>query len=195
MTMTPDPCFDTIHHEYYSRVRRFLARQAGETHADDLAQVVFLRIARNLETFRHESNLATWIYQIASHAVIDFFRSHTFQQESLQISTEAAGLEEALERSGDLKSPFLSLEKALVRNEMAECIRGMVEDLPDLYREVLVLSEFEELTNREISHKLEISLSTVKMRLHRARQQLRQTMECGCHLYHDRNSGLACEPR
>jgi RNA polymerase sigma-70 factor (ECF subfamily) len=76
---------------------------------------------------------------------------------------------------------------------MNDCIRGIVEGLQENYRAVLVLSDFEELTNLEIADILGISSDTVKIRLHRARTRLRKELKAKCNLYRDERNELACE--
>ena len=85
------------------------------------------------------------------------------------------------------------LDTLLIRKDMNECNRGIVESLPDNYRSVLVLSEFEGPTNAEIAEIAGISLDTVKIRLHRARTRLRQELETKCSFYHDERNELACD--
>ena len=73
------------------------------------------------------------------------------------------------------------------------CIVDVAEELPEEYRTVLFLSEFEELANQEIANMLNISLDTVKIRLHRSRAALRKALECQCSLYHDDRNELLCD--
>ena len=80
-----------------------------------------------------------------------------------------------------------------IREEMRACIREMVERLPEPYRAVLLLSDFEDLTNPQIAQILDLSVETVKIRLHRARARLRSMMECGCTFYREADSGLMCD--
>jgi len=82
------------------------------------------------------------------------------------------------------------LDTLLIRKDMKECIRDIVESLPDNYRNVLVLSEFEGPTNAEIAG---ISLDTVKIRLFRARARLKKELEAKCNFYHDDRNELACD--
>ena len=76
---------------------------------------------------------------------------------------------------------------------MNECIRGLVDELPENYRAVLVLSDLEGFTNAEISEVLGISLETVKIRLHRARLALKKSMDRVCDLYRDERNELSCD--
>lgn len=73
-----------------------------------------------------------------------------------------------------------SAEQQFVRNEMNECILGFIKKLPENYRTVLVLSEFEGLRNNEIAETLGVTLDTVKIRLHRARERLKEELVAKC---------------
>lgn len=76
---------------------------------------------------------------------------------------------------------------------MSDCVREFVDRLPPEYRTVIVLKEVEGLTNREIADILEISVDASKIRLHRARAQLKQLLSDGCEFYIDERSVLACD--
>jgi RNA polymerase sigma-70 factor (ECF subfamily) len=86
-----------------------------------------------------------------------------------------------------------SAESAVIQGEMSDCIRQFVERLPANHRTVIVLSELEGFSNAEIAAILGISLASVKIRLHRAREQLRQSLQSGCTLYRDERDELACD--
>jgi RNA polymerase sigma-70 factor, ECF subfamily len=81
----------------------------------------------------------------------------------------------------------------LIRKDMNECIRGLVDGLPENYRTVLVLADLEGITNAETGDILGLDLDTVKIRLHRARLQLRKSMDHACHLYRDGRNEFSCD--
>jgi RNA polymerase sigma-70 factor (ECF subfamily) len=85
------------------------------------------------------------------------------------------------------------LDTLLIRKEMNDCIRGIVEALPGNYRTVLVLSDLEGLTNAEICEVLALPLETVKIRLHRGRKHLKKELNSNCHFYRDDRNELACD--
>jgi RNA polymerase sigma-70 factor, ECF subfamily len=76
---------------------------------------------------------------------------------------------------------------------MNSCIRNFIENLQENYRTVVILSELEGLKNKEIAEILNVSLDTVKIRLHRARTQLRKKLESNCNFYRDEQNELSCD--
>ncbi len=76
---------------------------------------------------------------------------------------------------------------------MSECVTEYIDKLPLNYRLVLVLSEIKGLSNQEIADILEISIDNVKIRLHRARAELKTALNEGCDLYYNEQNTLACD--
>jgi len=84
-------------------------------------------------------------------------------------------------------------EERLIRGEMSECVRGLIEELPEGYRTVLLLSEMEGLADAEIARVVGGTVEAVKIRLHRARRRLKGALEEECRLYHDGEERLRCD--
>ena len=183
------PDFPEIYDEYYPKIVRYLARLVGEHEAEDAAQETFVKINRSLDNFRGESSLSTWIYRIATNAAMDHLRKPSSKR-SLQSMKESDLPGE--EDDGPVDDKPL-LDTLLIRKDMNDCIRGIVDSLPADYGSVLVLSEFEGLTNSEIAEINGISLDTVKIRLHRARAKLRKALEAKCDFYRDERNELSCD--
>ena len=76
---------------------------------------------------------------------------------------------------------------------MNSCIRNFIENLPENYKSVVILSELEELKNKEIAEILHLTLDTVKIRLHRARAQLQKKLESNCSFYRNEQNELSCD--
>jgi RNA polymerase sigma-70 factor, ECF subfamily len=169
--------FREIYAAYQSRILRYLIHLVGETEAEDLAQEVFVKAQRGLGSFRGESTLATWLYRIATHTAIDKIRTPAFQRADPSGLADEAGMEGGL-LCGAAKKP--APEQQLLRDDMSACVRGYVEQLPQDYRTALVLSEFEGLRNKEIAAILGVSLETVKVRLHRAKEKLGRELAAHC---------------
>ena len=187
--------FARIFEDFQPRIRRYLVRLVGEPEAEDVTQMVFLKISQALKDFRGEAALSTWIYRIAANTAADWMRSTAFKQAIQQVPLDApSGEERAVQADWRHARPPVA-DQMLIRREMNRCIRQVVEELPEHDREVIVLSEFEGLTNTDIADILDVSLATVKIRLHRARGRLKQALDAGCTLYHDERQGLACDQK
>jgi RNA polymerase sigma-70 factor, ECF subfamily len=178
--------FESIHDHFRPRVLRYLTRLVGECEAEDLTQSVMLRVSEGLRDFRGDSSVSTWIYRIATNAALDKLRAKTIQPAS----------ETELESDSDDVPPAAqtaSVENTAIREEMDACIREFIERLPETYKTVMVLSELEGFTNAEIAAISGVSLDTVKIRLHRAREKLRKEFDAGCSFYRDECDDLACD--
>jgi RNA polymerase sigma-70 factor (ECF subfamily) len=180
--------FATVYQEYQPKINRYLTHFSGEADAADLTQSVFLKVSRSLDGFRGESSLSTWIYRIATNTAHDHAALSLTKQHGAELLFDDDGSVDDLPDNG---SP--GTDREYIRREMNACIRGVVDQLPESYRTILLLSEFEELTNAEIAAILDISLDTVKIRLHRGRTALRKAMEFQCSFYHDERSELMCD--
>ncbi|ABQ25576.1 RNA polymerase sigma factor [Geotalea uraniireducens] len=123
--------------------------------------------------------------------------SNTARDHALSSLARQKGKEYLVDEDGSLDdfpdTNYSGTELEYIHREMNACIRGVVDQLPENYRTVLLLSEFEELANQEIADILNISFDTVKIRLHRSRTALRKAMECQCSLYHDERNELMCD--
>jgi RNA polymerase sigma-70 factor (ECF subfamily) len=186
--------FRSIHDTYRSRIQRYLARLVGEPEAEDLTQLVLYKISEGLSRFRHESELSTWIYRIATNTALDALRRSGRRPAPGAQAGDAAPDEDA-EAQEDLPlgPQRQSLEASIIRGEMSSCIREFVSRLPENYRAVMVLSELEGFKNNEIGAILGISVETVKIRLHRARERLRRELSTGCSFHRDQDAGFSCD--
>lgn len=175
--------FEQIYAVFRPKMHRFLIRLVGEYEAEDLTQEVFVKVSTALKTFRGESELSTWIYRIATNAAYDRLRSPTFQKIAQKYSAnpfvegEEIELEDRNAWTGE-KTPLV--DQQVDRKNMNSCVQDYINKLPEAYRTALVLSEFEGLSNNEIAEILEVTLDTVKIRLHRARERLIQELAMNC---------------
>ena len=87
-----------------------------------------------------------------------------------------------------------TFENQIEKKEMNDCIRQFINELTDNNRSVFVLSVYEELSNKEISEVLQISLPTVKIRLHRAKETFKKSLLQNCHISFE-NDAIYCEPK
>jgi len=149
-----------------------MVRNEGE--AEDAAQEVMINAFRHLKSFRGDAKFSTWLVTIAmNEARQRLRRSKANVHESLD--------EEKEEREGDFTPAVLTdwreiPSEALEKKEMRQKLREAVEQLPPIYREVLVLRDLEELNQEETAKALGINITLVKVRLHRARMMLQKML-------------------
>jgi RNA polymerase sigma-70 factor (ECF subfamily) len=177
--------FADVYGEFQPKIRRYLSRLVGTSEAEDLTQEVFAKVSQALSGFTGASSLSTWIYRTATNTAYDRLRQLAAKPARPTLLHIARAPAEA--PSG--------IEQELARREMSDCVRRYVDELPAAYRSVLLLSEDEGLTDRQIAEALGITVSSVKIRLHRARARIKAALEGGCTFYRDERSELVCEPR
>jgi RNA polymerase sigma-70 factor (ECF subfamily) len=166
-------CFKILMDRHLSKVRRCIGAMVhGASDKEDLIQNVLLKVWRHLATFRSESSFGTWIIRIAVNEVLQSYR-----RERTRPMCQPVRDLDAFTSAAD--SPHV----ALARIEARQTIRRAIAKLPETYRQVLILRELEQLTERETAQSLRSSIPAVKTRVFRARVMLRQLIqqsrECG----------------
>ncbi len=145
---------ETLVSMYWSPIQRYLARMVSdEADAEDLAQEVFLRMARGLPGFASKSKFTTWLFQIAKNQGIDFLRRH--EVERVPLDRAPAGTVAA-------EPPEYGIEETEL---LWSCIAGLDVDL----RSALILRDVHGFTYKEIAEIVGATLSTVKWRIYQAR--------------------------
>jgi RNA polymerase sigma-70 factor (ECF subfamily) len=190
---TPGPEFREVHDALRSRVLRYLARMAGEAEAEDLAQEVFEKVSRSLANFRGDAALSTWVYRIATNTALDRLRRRGKPTDSVDPSSVDTIASLEADRNVWTDAIRDTLEGRVIRDEMNACIRDVINGLPENYRTVIILGDLEGFSDREIAEILGLSLRNAKIRLHRARVQLREALEKACVFYRSEENELACD--
>lgn len=195
MAVSPDISFDDIYREYRPRIYRYLVRLTDAHEAEDLTQEVFEKVNKSLYSFQGNAHIATWIYRIATNTARDRFKSAAYKHEA----EGHLGLDEitdtAHERNVWTKGRSKSPDDLLIRKEMSECVRSIIVTLPEKDRMLIVLSEMEGFSDREIAEVLNIKVGAAKVRLHRARSRLREKLESACDFYRTKDNTFACDKK
>jgi RNA polymerase sigma-70 factor (ECF subfamily) len=134
----------------------------------DLSQEIFIKIYASLSRYRPEFKFSTWIYKIAHNAAIDHLRRNAGRERSISNGSESEPQQLVIESKG------LSPEQQSEREERRIQIESVVRLLPTAYRELIVLRHSQDLTYEEIVEVTGLPLGTVKNRLFRAREMMRQ---------------------
>jgi RNA polymerase sigma-70 factor (ECF subfamily) len=189
--MKPEVQFEEIYNAYHERIAKYLSKFVGKYEAEDLVQEVFDKVNRSIGAFRGESNVSTWVYRIATNHALDKLRSPEYKN----LSKNTISIEEKADHQDTFLTDHIKprVENDYIRKEMSECVREYIDRLPTDYKTIIILSELEDFSNREISDILQVSLDTVKIRLHRARARLRKELEKGCIFYNNEQGTIACD--
>ena len=176
--------FWEIYEVHYRPVRRFISRMVrDEWAADDLTQDTFLKVQEKLSGLRDSSKLRPWIFQIARNRCLDYFRSRSGQDTN---QGTIQGLKASIE-------PIAQVQ--LEQHQMSRCVQDKIHLLPEPLRVVLVLFDTMELSHQEIADILGIRAGNVKVRLHRARNALKEILERDCNFEHDERNVMVCLPK
>lgn len=167
-----------LYHTLISPYERSVYRMAlsfvkNESEAEDVAQEAFLKAFRGLASFRRESKFSTWLISIAlNEARRQVRRQGIVRMESLDEPTE-----DGVKASPALLTDWREIpSEALERREVRALLQEAINQLSPIYREVFVLRDMEELSIDETASTLSISISSVKVRLHRARMMLQREL-------------------
>jgi len=161
---------EALWHEMHGALKGFITKRVpDESTAEDILQNVFMQIHAHADTLKDTTKLESWIYQITRNAVVDYYRSQKPEQE----------VPETLPAQDEVEEDDLA-------RQLAPCLHGMIQELPDKYREALVLTEYEGLSQSDLADHLGISFSGAKSRVQRAREQLKGILLQCCHFELDR---------
>lgn len=169
--------FDRLVKQYRQPIYRAAFRLMGNAEdAQDLVQETLLKAFRTFHQFEIGSHFDRWIFRIMHGVYADFLRKATKRQEVLSL--------DALGREEEALSPYELLTDRstdpawqLEQREFSEPVQRALDALPEEYRTVIILCDVEGFTYEEISELLHCPLGTVRSRLHRGRQLLREHLK------------------
>lgn len=174
------PSFEELAFKLGPQLAAYLTRMTNNpADGDDLLQETLVRIARGLPQFEGRSSIKNWAYRIATNVAIDFIRK-----------TSKVGFEEF---GQDEDVSDLDEEDRLVLDEMNECVRGVIDELPPDYRAALVLFNLQGKSVAETAQILDISVATAKIRIHRGKKRLREALNNQCEFYSTAEGNIRCD--
>ena len=147
-----------------------LLRNADDAH--DLAQEVLVKVYQALDRYDPQFRFSTWLFRVAQNAAIDQIRRQRLKLVSMQ--RDGGGEDDAHEM--DFPSPTPTPYGDLRNSERGEAIQQAVDALPWEYRELILLRHFSELSYEEIAQMKKLPLGTVKNKLFRGRQMLKERL-------------------
>lgn len=155
------------------QLQAFVRRRVRDRDAaDDIVQEVFVKLATRLRESRDRTALHAWVFQVARHAVIDWWRT---RKPLVELPADLVGPPDEPPRPGDPEWDGLCAS-----------FRTFVHALPPKYREAVLLTEYEGLTQKELAERLGIAVSTAKSRVQRGRRHLQKALLDCCSFELDR---------
>ena len=149
----------------------------NESDAQDALQDTFLSIYRKIGTFKEAASLSTWIYRIAINAALMKVRRRRPEERTIPLDEFQPQYDERGHRAVIQPDWPVRGDEMLERRELAELLRESIGALPPDYRSVFVLRDQEGLSTQEAAAVLDLSVSAIKSRLHRARLFLRERIK------------------
>jgi RNA polymerase sigma-70 factor (ECF subfamily) len=163
--------FEELVRRYQRPIAAYVYRMVGDYDAAlDLTQEVFIKVYNSLTRYRSEFKFSTWIYKIAHNAAIDYLRRHAVRDQAFVTGLDGERREVSIE------SRRLTPEQESEREERRTEIETIVGLLPAAYRELIVLRHSHDLSYDEIAEVTGLPLGTVKNRLFRAREAMRDLL-------------------
>lgn len=165
-----------------AKLRPFIARRVrSSSDVDDVIQDVFLRMQRGIVDLRDDERFGAWVYRVARSAIGDHRRR--------------AARHPLANRDHDEEADVDALEST-AEEDLAAYVAVFVAMLPSPYREALTLTELQGVSQKDAASMLGVSVSGMKSRVQRGRQQLREAIHACCKIGLDgRGRVIACEPR
>lgn len=169
---------ESIWAQYRAGLKAFLHTKIGNAaDVDDLLQDILIKTHQNLAQVRSQDSVKSWLYQIANHSIIDFYRrnktfSELHQEESL---SEAMWLEE---------------QERDIKREISGCVQPFIQALSEQDSELLTAIDIHGESQREYAENLGISYSTLKSKVQKARRELRSVFDDCCQMQLDTKGNL-----
>jgi RNA polymerase sigma-70 factor, ECF subfamily len=185
-TAVTTPAAEAVWHELHDRLRRFIARRVRSPQdAEDILQEVMLRIHRHSGDLEHADRVARWVYRIAANSIADHYRRPARRElasgQAMDVADPAGAASATVWGEPD---------PAELRAELADCLAPLTARLPHLYREALDITEFQGITQAEAARRLGLSVSGMKARVQRGREQLKNLLLDCCDVELDRRRGV-----
>lgn len=160
--------------EFSIPLRKFISKRiSNQQNTEDILQEVFLKINSNIGDLKDKQKLQAYIYKIARNTIIDFYRRNA----KVEIELPTDLINEIDEDNS-------------MNEEISACLKPMINRLPEKYKQAIILTEYKNITQKELSEQLGISLSGAKSRVQRGRKMLKDMILDCCNLEFDNNGNI-----
>jgi len=164
---------------FEARLRRYVRRRLDPASVDDAVGDILLRLARNQSELSAARNPLAWAMRVAANVVTDHHRRRAAERRALS----------AVETEEEVQQPPLERDDT-VASEFSRCLIPFIQELPERYRDALLLVEIEGLTQAEAAARVGVSVSGMKSRVQRGRAKLKDALLRCCAVELDSRGGL-----
>lgn len=175
-----DPsAFNLLMEAHERRMYAVALRMCGNREdAQDCLQEAMLRVYRAIGSFKGQSTFATWVYRITMNTCLDELRRKKNKQ--------STSLDSLLDMGWSPADEGNTPEKHALREETRKCLYGAIRELPEDMRAAVVLRDLQGLSYEEIAQALDINVGTIKSRISRGREKLREKLKQNAELFDTR---------
>jgi len=157
---------DMIWQDFSDHLLAFIKSKVNHSEdAHDILQDVFVKVGTRFSTLKEEEKLQAWLFQITRNTIIDYHRN---------------------KQKKNFDSSFLEQDDTTTDSAIIDCVRDLIALLPEKYRLAVELSELEQIPQKELAERLNLSYSGTKSRVQRGREKLKELLIQCCNVQHDR---------
>lgn len=157
---------ENIWDDFSKPLKSFIRRHVkNDQDAEDILQDVFYKIQNNIGSLKVSDKIRAWVYKIAKNTIMDFYRAQKHELVFTELPEEIISNTE---------------NEITANDEVAQCLKAMIDYLPEKYKNAIILTEFQNLTQKEVGARLGLSVSGAKSRVQRARANLKEMLLCCC---------------
>ena len=168
-----EEAFEKLVRKYERLVSTCVFSVVGNNPEDvlDVSQEVFLKVYRNLSSFKGDSEFSTWLYRVAKNCALDYIRKRKPPSSSIDTSgQEGEGFD--IPDTSNRANP----EKSILELEKSEILKKCIDKLSDEHREIIILRHVNDYSYEQIAKILSLETGTVKSRISRAREALKKIL-------------------
>jgi RNA polymerase sigma-70 factor (ECF subfamily) len=150
-----------------------LRHMRDEHKAMDVTQEAFIQAYRAIDTYEDRARFSTWLYRIAMNLITSHYRHEGAQKRGGNKHETSLNIEGMPEPGADQRTP----DDMVAAGDIGEQVRDAIDELDDEYRDVVLMRDLQDMSYEEIAETLKIAPGTVRSRLHRGREKLKEKLK------------------
>ena len=168
---------EAIHSQFQKSLLRYLkSKIKSKEDAEDILQNVFIKITSNVNKLSDKEKLRNWIYAVTRNAIIDYYRTRA--------SKKNAVFDESI------SDRIIDEDEIDSTQGLDQCLQGMIDQLPDEYKDIIIDSELKEIKQKDLAKKYNLPYPTLRARVQRGRERLKQLLYSCCKIETDTRGNI-----